>query len=66
MTRTYTFRDSGVKPLALRLLNRTGAPLSHADPPRPRLDPERIRAAAAKRAGTEDFGGESFRDPLER
>ena len=66
MTPTYTFRDSGVKPLALRALNFAGQFASRSGDARPTIDAERIRAAASKQAGTDDFGSDSFREPLER
>jgi hypothetical protein len=48
-------------PLALRLLNAVGAPFATG---LVSLDEERLLAAARRRTGLEDFGHDSFREPL--
>lgn len=64
--RSFTFRDGELRSPALRALNRVGALLSRTRVWRPSLDPDGLVAAARARAGSEDLGSESYREPLER
>src|SRR5262249_44223312 len=54
------------RPLPMRMLNGAGRALARAGFARPRLDEERLLAAARRRARLEDFGPESFRPGLRR
>lgn len=54
------------RPLALRVLNKTGAALRRWGVPIVRLDSESLLQAARKSAGLSDFGHDRFREPLER
>jgi hypothetical protein len=60
----YTWRDSELRSRPLRALNRTGARLARMGLELPSLHPSAVEAAAAKGAGSADFGGDSFREPL--
>jgi hypothetical protein len=64
MTKSVTFRDAGLRSPLLRGINRAGRILGAAGL-RPRLDPDDIVARAVKEAGSEAFGGDSWREPLE-
>jgi len=61
----YTWRDSELHSPPLRALNRVGAGLARWGMELPPLTPSSVIAAASKAAGSGDFGGESFREPLE-
>jgi hypothetical protein len=61
----YTWRDSELRSRPLRALNWTGATVARFGPSLPSLTPASITAAAAKRAGSEDFGSDSYQEPLE-
>jgi hypothetical protein len=65
MTRAYTFRDGKLTSPVLRTLNAAGGALAGLGM-KPRMDPDAIVAAAIKDAGSSDFGGDSYREPLER
>lgn len=54
------------KPWPIRALNRAGGALAVAGLRAPRLDPERLLAAAQRRTGLHDFGDASFRSGLAR
>ena len=54
------------RPLPMRLLNGAGRALARTGVALPRLEVERLLAAARRRARLEDFGPESFRPGLER
>ena len=58
------FRDARLRSPPLRLLNAAGSWLARAGVRTPSLDPESVAAAARRRAGTEDLGGDSWREPL--
>jgi len=60
----YTWRDSELKVVPLRALNAVGAQLSRLGLNLPSLTPASVIAASAKAAGSDDFGGESYREPL--
>ena len=64
--RDYTWRDSELTTPPLRALNAVGARLARRGFVRPALTPESVMAAAAKAAGSDDFGSDSFREPLDR
>lgn len=63
--KAYTFRDGKLKSPALRLLNAAGQAAAVVGM-KPSLDPDSIVEAAIKDAGSSDFGGDSYREPLER
>ena len=65
MSRTYTYRDGKLTSPVLRLVNAVGGAVEDIGL-KPSLHPEAIVAAAKKEAGSSDFGGHSFREPLER
>ncbi len=65
MNRTYTYRDGKLTSPILRSLNAVGA-VAGGIGMKPSLRPDGIVAAAAKEAGSSDFGSESYREPLER
>ena len=54
------------RPLPTRILNAAGRALARSGLALPRLDEERLLAAARRRARLEDFGPESFRPGLRR
>jgi hypothetical protein len=62
---TYTWRDSELQVLPLRALNGVGAQLSRFGLHFPSLAPSSVVAAAAKAAGSHDFGSDTYREPLE-
>lgn len=65
MTKSVTFRNAGVRSPLLRVLNAAGR-LAGVIGLRPRLDPDDIVARAIRAAGSDDLGGDSHREPLER
>ncbi|MCA9503304.1 MAG: sulfotransferase [Spirochaetaceae bacterium] len=65
MTREYGFRDAGLRSPLLRGLNVVGA-LAAKVGLEPALDPDAIERAAIRAAGSDDFGSDSYREPLER
>lgn len=64
-TRAYTFRDAKVESKILRTLN-FGGGLAAKLGVRPSLAPDDLVAAAVKEAGSDAFGSDSYREPLER
>jgi sulfotransferase family protein len=64
-TAEYTWRDSELRSPPLRAFNIVGAGLSRLGIDRPALTPQTIVAAAIKSAGRDDFGSDSYREPLE-
>jgi hypothetical protein len=62
----YTWRDSELTAPPLRALNAVGARLARRGIVRPALTPEGVERAAVKAAGSDDFGSDSYREPLER
>ena len=65
MTREVTWRDGGVHSRLLRALNAAGR-VAAAVGLEVRLDPDAVVAAACRQAGSDDLGGDSYREPLER
>ena len=61
----YTWRDSELRSRPLRALNWTGAQVARFGPELPPFSPSSVTAAAAKQAGSDDFGSDSYREPLE-
>lgn len=66
MVTDYGFRDAELNSLPLRALNWAGAAAARLRVEPPSLTPESVVSAARKRAGSGDFGGESYREPLQR
>jgi hypothetical protein len=62
---SYTWRDSELRAAPLLALNAVGARLARFGLDLPRLTPAAVMAAAAKTAGSRDFGSESYREPLD-
>jgi len=62
---TYTWQDSELTAPPLRALNAVGSRLARFGLRRPALTPEAVVTAAGKAAGSEDFGSDSFREPLD-
>ena len=60
----YTWRDSELRSRPLRALNWTGAKVARFGPELPSLAPSSVTAAAAKLAGSDDFGSDSYEEPL--
>lgn len=60
----YTFRDSELKSPKLRLLNHVGSACAKFGM-LPTLNADHIVAMAIDRTGLKDFGGDSYREPLE-
>ncbi|MEM9175957.1 MAG: sulfotransferase [Myxococcota bacterium] len=65
MTKEYTFRDGRLTSPLLRTANAVGGAFE-AIGLAPSLDPDKLEAAAVAKAGSDDFGGDSYREPLER
>src|SRR5690349_16732103 len=64
-TREYTWRDAELTSKPLRALNTVGGGLSRFGVNLPAVPtPESVKAAAIKAAGSDDFGGDSFEEPL--
>lgn len=61
-----TFRDAELRSPALRALNAAARLLARAGARLPSLAPDAIVAAARARVGSDDLGGASYREPLER
>jgi hypothetical protein len=61
----YTWRDSELHSRPLLGLNWAGARLNRLGWEAPPLRPPSITKAASKMAGSDDFGSDSFREPLE-
>jgi Sulfotransferase family len=61
----YTWRDSELRSRPVRALNWTGAQVARFGHELPSLRPSSVIAAAAKKAGSDDFGSDSYREPLE-
>jgi len=61
----YTWRDAELTAPPLRALNAVGAALARRGVERPVLSADAVETAAAKAAGSDDFGGDSYREPLE-
>src|SRR5258708_9639549 len=66
MTRgKHTGRDAELRSPPLRAFNAIGAGLSRLGLQRPALTPGSVLAAAMKAAGSDDFGSDSYREPLD-
>ncbi len=65
MTRAYTYRDGRLASPLLRTLNGVGRAFKTLGI-EPGLDPDAIVADASEAAGSAEFGGDSYREPLER
>ena len=65
MTKAYTFRDGRITSPALKTLNGVGR-VAESLGLKPSLEPDALVEAAVKAAGSSDFGGDSYREPLER
>lgn len=65
MSTDVTFRDAELRSRPLKIVNRVGATLRRAGLDRPALTPEAILAKAAKKAGSDDLGADSYRDGLD-
>ena len=61
----YTWRDSELRSRPLRALNWTGAQVARLGRELPSLSPSSVTSAAAKMAGSDEFGSDSYREPLE-
>jgi hypothetical protein len=61
----YTWRDSELHSRPLLALNWVGGRLSRVGATLPSLRPAAVVRAAAKMAGSDDFGSDSFREPLD-
>jgi hypothetical protein len=59
-----TWRDSELTSRPLRAVNRAGEGLARLGVDLPSLSPAAVMASAAKAAGSDDFGSDSFRQPL--
>jgi hypothetical protein len=63
--REYTWRDSELRSPPLRAVNAVGAGLARLGLDRPALTSESVIASAVKLAGSDDFGSDSYSEPLE-
>ena len=61
----YTWRDSELRSRPLLALNWAGARLARVGRTLPPLTPASVTKSAAKMAGSDDFGTDSYREPLE-
>ena len=61
----YTWRDSELRSPLLRAVNRVGAELTRTGLSLPALTSSAVIKAATKMAGSDDFGTDSFRQPLD-
>ncbi len=61
----YTWQDSELRAIPLRALNGVGAQLERFGVVYPALTSQSVMAAAVKSAGSDDFGSDSFREPLD-
>ncbi len=60
----YTWRDAELRSRPLRALNQVGGQLSRVGVNFPSMQPSAIMAAAVKQAGNDDFGSDSYQEPL--
>lgn len=65
MKDAYGFRDAELRSRPLRALNAAADIVARLGVRLPSLEPRAILAAARARVGSEDLGGDSFREPLE-
>lgn len=61
----YSWRDAELRSRPLRAFNWVGNRLHSFGVDRPSLSPDAVTKAAIKEAGSDDFGTDSFREPLE-
>ena len=61
----YTWRDAELRSRPLQTLNWVGARLGRLGLERPSLHAAAVMKAATKMAGSDDFGSDSFREPLD-
>jgi hypothetical protein len=61
----YTWRDAELRNPPLRAVNAIGAGLGRLGMDKPALNSRSVMAAAIKSAGCDDFGSDSYREPLE-
>jgi hypothetical protein len=61
----YTWRDAELRSRPLRVINQVGARLSRYGMDVPSLNPSSVMASAVKMAGSDRFGTDSFREPLD-
>jgi hypothetical protein len=61
----YTWRDSELRSPPLRAINAIGAGLNRLGLDRPALSCESVIEAAVKAAGCDDFGSDSYHEPLD-
>lgn len=64
-TAEYTWRDAELRSRPLRAFNAVGAGLGRLGLDRPALTPASVLASATKAAGRDDFGSDSYAEPLE-
>lgn len=64
-TLEYTWRDSELRSIPLRAFNAIGAGLYRLGLDRPALSCESVIAAAVRAAGSDDFGSDSYHEPLD-
>jgi hypothetical protein len=64
--RTYHFRDAELHSLPLRALNRVGRLFQTTGLAIPSLTPDAIIRSARQQAKCRDFGGDSYKEPLDR
>jgi len=62
--KVYTYRDAGVHPRSMKLLNRAGELARRAGWAGPSLAPRSILEAARKQTGLSDLGKDTLREPL--
>ncbi len=60
----YSWRDGRLQARSLRALNAVGGAVARAGLSLPSLAPDAIVEAARKRAGGDELGGDSYREPL--
>jgi hypothetical protein len=61
----YSWRDSELRNRPLRAVNQVGARLARLGVTLPTLTPASVVASAVKTVGADDFGSDSYREPLE-
>ena len=61
----FTWRDSELTSPPLRALNAVGSTIGRLGRDVPSLDPAAVVRAATKKAGSNDLGSDSYREPLE-
>ncbi len=64
-TLEYTWRDSELRSIRLRAFNAIGAGLNRLGIDRPALICESVIASAVRAAGSDDFGSDSYHEPLD-